>query len=91
MMTMMLMMMLIIFHGHLFSSSFFFAASDFEPLGTARFTTDVGWGCMIRSAQMMLAQAVMVHRLGRAWRHPRSRAAGGAQEVNRGPLSGFCD
>lgn len=57
------------------------AVADFEPLGSTRFTTDVGWGCMVRSAQMMLAQAVMIHRLGRAWRHPRVALGGGVVEV----------
>ena len=28
----------------------------FEAVGSRKFTTDVGWGCMIRSCQMLLAQ-----------------------------------
>ncbi|XP_024536428.1 cysteine protease ATG4A isoform X1 [Selaginella moellendorffii] len=40
----------------------------FEAIGESKFTSDVGWGCMIRSGQMLFAQALVCHRLGRGWR-----------------------
>ncbi|KAI2634529.1 cysteine protease atg4 [Xylaria nigripes] len=34
----------------------------------AGFASDSGWGCMIRSGQSLLANAMAIQRLGRAWR-----------------------
>ena len=33
-----------------------------------RWTSDAGWGCTIRSAQMMLGNALSIHTRGREWR-----------------------
>ncbi|KAI3462429.1 hypothetical protein Pfo_019092 [Paulownia fortunei] len=40
----------------------------FPPIGDTKYSSDVNWGCMLRSSQMLVAQAFLVHKLGRSWR-----------------------
>ncbi|KAE7995822.1 hypothetical protein FH972_000589 [Carpinus fangiana] len=45
----------------------------FDAIGDTKYTSDVNWGCMLRSSQMLAAQALLFHRLGRSWRKPQQK------------------
>ena len=51
----------------------------FPQIGGSTYTTDAGWGCTLRSGQMLLANSLQTHFFGRQWRWepppPRSSVA----------------
>lgn len=57
---------------------------SFPPLSPYHYSDDSGWGCMLRSAQMLMGQALRHHLLGRDWRLPES-------QENRRSNSSYCD
>ncbi|KAA8529022.1 hypothetical protein F0562_033490 [Nyssa sinensis] len=40
----------------------------FDAIGDSKYTSDANWGCMLRCSQMLVAQALLFHKLGRSWR-----------------------
>ena len=57
------------------SSSPYDQRSGFSPLGPSLLTNDAGWGCTIRSGQMLLANCLLVHHKGREWRRRGGEAS----------------
>jgi len=64
------------FKLHVFSCLWFTYRSGMAPIGQSGLTSDAGWGCMHRSGQMLLGQALLQHRLGRDWRLPPNATYG---------------
>lgn len=56
------------FYRHFASIMWFTYRKDFPQVGDSDYTTDTGWGCMIRSAQMMLATGLTYYLLGKDFR-----------------------
>ena len=56
------------FRTHVGSLFRFTYRKDFTALHPYPISSDAGWGCMLRSAQMMMACALQRHLLGKDWR-----------------------
>jgi len=42
---------------------------DFPKILTTNIVSDIGWGCMIRSGQMMVAKAMIIAKFGKKWKY----------------------
>ena len=65
-------------------SRFWFSyRSGFPPLSadpSMALSSDAGWGCMLRSTQMLFAYALTLHYLGRHWRRQSAIGPGGGND-----------
>lgn len=55
----------LMFLEHFYSIPYITYRCGFPAILNSSYTTDCGWGCMIRSGQMMLATALHCHLLGK--------------------------
>jgi cysteine protease ATG4 len=74
-------------------SSFFLFTyrCDFTEIAPYGITSDAGWGCMLRSAMMMLAHAMRLHYKGRGWKPPQQLQRRRQDPFVRSLLTWFAD
>ncbi|KAJ2962990.1 hypothetical protein NQZ79_g1999 [Umbelopsis isabellina] len=56
------------FYDDFTSRLWFTYRHNYPPIRPAHYKTDIGWGCMLRSGQSLLANTLLIHMLGRDWR-----------------------
>lgn len=64
---------------------------DFLEMKPYNMTSDAGWGCMYRAAQMILGQALRMHYKGREWRANKSLIQKRQDGFMRDLLTWFAD
>eukprot|EP00053_Salpingoeca_punica_P024959 m.15282 g.15282 ORF g.15282 m.15282 type:complete len:440 (+) comp7351_c0_seq2:805-2124(+) len=57
------------FNCDVYSRFFFPYRQGFPQINQSDYTTDIGWGCLFRAGQMMLAHALCVLKMTRDWRY----------------------
>ena len=63
----------------------------FSSISNSNITSDQGWGCMLRTGQMMLAQAFKLHYGGDPVTQRRSAGSASAAGVDQNIANWFCD
>ncbi|KAI8991967.1 hypothetical protein BDF20DRAFT_847551 [Mycotypha africana] len=48
---------------------------NYPPIRPSSHKTDIGWGCMLRSGQSLLANTLLIHSLSRDWRRQKQTPA----------------
>ncbi len=79
--------MLAAFHLDFHTRLWFTYRREFQEFRGTTMNTDCGWGCMIRSGQMILANALLMQRFGRDWKWRRAKDAAGVDGVGQGGSS----
>ena len=76
---------------HFHSTLWMTYRSDFTalPAGETVLRTDAGWGCTLRSVQMIAAQAMLRHILGSEWRLPLVDNAENSAVIGMDPPEGL--
>ncbi|XP_066965957.1 cysteine protease ATG4D-like [Macrobrachium rosenbergii] len=71
------------FKRHFYSLVWCTYRRQFPTLQDSTLTTDCGWGCMLRSGQMMVAHALTLHFLSSRWRHIKNINEGPEEKIHQ--------